>query len=357
MPETQPIVEATMHENSNPREFAKDFTDEELEELEDVVHLLTMTEASETEKAPTWDKLTKVQRDLLIKRYGQPRRISRQIRVIDYTKGEGCADNERGLPSGFNSNNFGIWDRSLLVFALYGSAPHINASTKIRIVPTGLVIGANGTVLLPDFFYTPSGNLRRELLIEQMNKNPRGDKSLRLAEAYVDGTLDTDGLLLTVYRRVGSRMSAGDHMRDSYLGKQIMDELEIPHLDYENPINRYRQTVEISKGVQQKVADIVSTSNLLLIKEAFGKAENINSLRIKEGTPFVHYIDINSGVENFVSLTDIKKQNGRFTAVKDPTWQYGDESRPFVYKYEYDSDGKRSEKYCYVSNREVFENE
>ena len=190
-----------------------------------------------------------------------------------------------------------------------------------------------------------------------MNKDPRGDKSLRLAEAYANSTLDTDGLILTVYRRVGSHMSAGDHIRDSYIGKQTMDELEIPHLDYENPMNRYRQTVEISRGVQQKIANIVSTSNLLIIKEAFGKAESVTSLKIKEGTPFVHYIDINSGVENFASLTDIKKQNGKFSAVKDPTWQYGDESRPFVYKYEYDAAGTRLEKYCYVSNREVFENE
>jgi len=352
--ENQTREVARPSERVSSPEYAQDFSDEELILLDNLVYLLTRAEVSQEEKAPKWDELSRSQQQLLVKRYGSAQKISRQVRVVDYTKGEGCADNERGLPFSFDSTNFGIWDKHLLVFALYDSVSQMDLSSKVRIVPSALLIGINGTVLLPDYFYTPSGSLRREILIEQMKRNSRKDKSLRLAEAYIDGALDTDGLLLTIYRRVGSRFSQGDHFKDSEVAREAMQELGLTHLESENRLVRQRQVIEISRRVQQHISEIVSMSNLHLIRQAFEKQENISFLQMQESASLIHFIDAESGEENYLTPSTVIAQNGTFTRVKDPTWMYEDARQPFVYRYEYELKGKREQRYLYIATSHVF---
>jgi len=345
----------TLEPNNGSKEriLAEDFRDEDLPKLWNLTNRLSTPE-SEEQIVPKWNQLTDEDRELLIRRYGPPQFIASGIKVVGRTLGEGCADNERAMPSGLNSKNYGIWDHCLVVYDLYRDRPNIQPHDKVRVIPARLVVGVGGRILLPDYFYTPKNSQRRELLLEQINTNPRGDLSLDLGQSFGDNLINSPNIELTIYREVGSRVSYGDTITDSVLGEKAMKKLGIDHL-HQNDLIRYRQLIAISREVQRELSNMATNSNLLSVEQAFSDEAKTSLVQIKPGTTGLFLTNIDTGESVVFHPTIEDNLTIKWAAVKDPTWQFSETNTPWIFRQTRLEKNRRSVAYFFISNQEVLD--
>jgi hypothetical protein len=171
-----------------------------------------------------WDDLSSDQKELLIVRYGEPTKLELNVNLLGTTSGAACIDNERALPSGVHST-YSVIDSSLCVFPLYDD--HDDEYTiqgKTRVISAGLVIGANGQVILPDHFYTFKSPELRAAVVHKMNEEGPSSRVISFQDLYRDGAgaINSSDINLTLYRPLGTLYIWLNYINEAELGRRAM---------------------------------------------------------------------------------------------------------------------------------------
>ena len=309
-----------------------------------------ITTPSKITEKPTvvWSQLPDPDKELLKAYYGEPRFLSTNVCLTAQTRGAYCSDNEHAIPASTNNKNYGIWKRAVTVYALYSEGRSIKDSTLMRAIPGGMVVGINGGILLPSYFYTPRGSLTRRTMIDQIRSNPFGDKSLRLGPT----------IEVSIHRRIGKHM--GVNKLPEVFGGALYAREERLALTSSSWEKRYRKSLEVLQNLFPIIDELVTASNEHLVKEAFaGELEQeVRNVTLPESVRGVFFSTLDRAKTLHMGRSVFEDKTISFRGTKDPTWKYGDESRPYVFEWRYlDDEGEKAVEYVYSGDHKEFEYE
>lgn len=324
------------------REFEKEWSDEDVLSFYEAEGLLFVSNsAREKTQHVGWGGLSENQKKALVRIYGEPRRIIKNMRLSEYGAGERCEDNERALKDVLGgSERLTIWEDEVLVFRLYNEN-----SEKIRALPGYLLIDRFDNVLSPGVFYTPKDPRRRTVLNQKIEHGQAAKLSSEQWGLGVDYGLDKDGipiseLVLSPYKFIGVKTGVVriDNMLEILRGGGYQHFVNFLYKKGLSEQEKMKLVLFLKLKVFEKTRALLEEKNIEPINAAFADERNLINVNLLGNV--VHVLNIPERKEQHLLVREIEN----LKAIQNPQY-IGYEGAPKSIVIRFDFGGKETTAY------------